>query len=662
MSVQFGRWNFEGLPVDPDYVEKVRTTLSPYGPDSNASHSNGAVTILYSAFRTTKDSRSERQPHITTSGAVITWDGRLDNRAELFGKLQNVVATDAADVAIVAAAYEEWGTLSFAKLIGDWALSVWNPLSRSVVLAKDPIGSRHLFYSVDKDNVTWSTILDPLVLFTGRTFALEEEYIAGWFAGYPAAHLTPYVKIHAVPPSSFVIVTPRRHTIKKYWDFNPGKEIRYGSDGEYEDHFNFVFGQAVRRRLRCDRPVLAELSGGMDSSSIVCMADVIIARGEAETPRLDTISYYDDSDPVLDERSYISIVEQKRRRSGYHIDLNPKRQIEVNNRDSKQGFPPGFDNDIFSATPYWDPSLWPELFDQYSLCIKSGQYRVMLSGVAGEDPMGGYVPSPIPEFQDLMMTWRLLRLHRQLDTWAAKMGKSRISLLWQTLWGLCTASLRFPYPPKYACAPRWLQKSFVERNKIALHWYPGGLRFFGGLPSFQNHLHQLRHHRRAVASRHLCPQMLAEIRYPYLDRDLLEFAYAIPQEQLVGVGKRRFLMKRALAGIVPDEVLNRKRRATRHQQAELQNTPGPDLKQVGLRMLSGSLGIIDSTIFLRELEGATIQDEIASDDIRKTLLLEFWFRHIATRRILMTASPEAFRRPSRVKRKETHDNCSHFAS
>src|ERR1700722_10795943 len=83
MSVQFGRWNFEGQPPAPDYIEKVSATLAPYGPDSNESYSTGGIKILYRAFHTTKESHREKQPPISSSGAVITWDGRLDNRAGL---------------------------------------------------------------------------------------------------------------------------------------------------------------------------------------------------------------------------------------------------------------------------------------------------------------------------------------------------------------------------------------------------------------------------------------------------------------------------------------------------------------------------------------------------------------------------------------------------
>src|SRR5208282_748075 len=241
MSVQFGIWNFEGQPPAPDYIEKVSATLAPYGPDSNESYSNDGLSILYRAFHTTKESRREKQPHISFSEAVITWGGQLDNRAELISELRDSATVNSTDVDIVAAAYEEWGANCLGKLIGDWALSIWNPRERSVLLAKDPIGTRHLYYFFDNNQVTWSTILDPLVRLAGKTFALNEEYIAGWFSMFPAVDLTPCVGIHSVPPSSFVLLRPGKHAVDKYWDFDPKNKIRYRTEAEYEEHFRVVF-------------------------------------------------------------------------------------------------------------------------------------------------------------------------------------------------------------------------------------------------------------------------------------------------------------------------------------------------------------------------------------------------------------------------------------
>src|SRR6266403_76288 len=106
MSVQFGRWNFDGKPVDRDYLQKVKASIAPYGPDHASSYRKGNISILYHAFHITKESRRETQPHVTASGAILTWDGRLDNRTDLIRQLRAIVTAASTDVAIVAAAYE----------------------------------------------------------------------------------------------------------------------------------------------------------------------------------------------------------------------------------------------------------------------------------------------------------------------------------------------------------------------------------------------------------------------------------------------------------------------------------------------------------------------------------------------------------------------------
>jgi asparagine synthase (glutamine-hydrolysing) len=545
MSVQFARWSFNYLPAAPDYLEKAAGMLAPYGPDGEGRYSGPGVDIIYRAFHTTREARRERQPHPLPSGGVLTWDGRLDNREELIGQLSGQVTLESPDVAIAAAAYEQWGTNSFAKLIGDWALSIWEPRERTLILAKDFLGAHHLYYTADQEQVTWSTILDPLVLLANKSFELAEEYIAGWLGFFPAAHLTPYVGIHAVPPSTFVRLCPGKQTVTKYWDFDPRKQIRYATDGEYEEHFRTVFRESVRRRLRSDAPVLAELSGGMDSSSIVCMADQIIARGEAETPRLDTVSYYDDSDPNWNDRSYFTKVEEQRGRIGCHIDVG-----------SKGSFHFRFANGLFAASP--GGSAGDAIAKELAACLAAQGNRVVLSGVGGDEVFGG-VPRGIPEFSDLFARGRFRTLAHQLRLWALDKRTPCFHLLSETLRSFLPPGLTGV--PKHMRPAPWLQNSFVKRHRAALAGYPRRISLFGPLPSFQESMSTLDGLRRQLECTALLSGLSYENRYPSLDRDVLEFVHCIPREQLVRPGERRSLMRRALTGIVPSAVLSRRRKA-----------------------------------------------------------------------------------------------------
>ena len=641
MSVQFGRWNFEGQPPAPDYIEKVCATLAPYGPDSIESYSKGGVRILYRAFHTTKESRQEKQPHISPSGSIITWDGRLDNRADLISELgpfpstaRDPLSSPPTDVAIVAAASEKWGANCLGKLIGDWALSIWNPRTRSVLLAKDPIGTKHLFYSFDQKQLTWSSILDPLVLFAGKTFEICEEYIAGWFATYfPAPHLTPYTGIHSISPSSSVLLQPGKRIVSKYWDFDPGKRIRYRSDADYEEHFRSSLGTAVQRRLRSDGPVLAELSGGMDSSSIVCMADTLIACSTAEHPCLDTISWFDDSydqlEPDTNELHWITKVEEKRGKTGFHINLVEQRQGEL---DSQRPLGSEFDYDRFAAVP--NPSSREAgLFRQYSAYIRMRGHRVVLSGLGGESTTGGDIPTPTPEIQNLLARPQFFALARQLRAWAAKMGKPPFALLWEAIRGFLP--LAFVGVPKEIHVAPWFHPGFVRRNRAALRAYPFRIRLFGPLPSFQDNIAKLNRDRWQMAFFPLRSEILRDLRYPYLDRDLLEFMCAIPREQIVRVGQRRSLMKRALVGIVPDELLERKRKA--FVPPESPNdcfTESGGMLELGQDITSSCIGIVDRDRLLEACRGARRKGEDPIRNLKRTLTLESWLSNLASYRVL----------------------------
>lgn len=638
MSIQFGRWNFDGEPVDRDYLEKISPLIAPYGPDGAGSYSNGNISILYRAFHTTKESRRESQPHATSSGTFITWDGRLDNRAELIGRLGDLVTAHSTDVEIVSAAYEYWWEDCFAMLIGDWALSIWNPHTRSLILAKDPIGTRHLYYTFDDKQVSWSTILDPLVLLAGKTFVLCEEYIAGWFSFFPAAHLTPYIGIHSVPPSSVVLISAGKQIVTKYWDFDPDKKIRYRTDAEYEEHFRVAFAEAVRRRLRSDSPILAELSGGMDSSSIVCMADSLIARGVVETPRLDTISYYDDSEPNWNERPYFTKVEEKRGRAGTHVDMGRQQFLKLE-----------LDINHFAATPGSSSRRASESSRQIAACIASQGNRVVLSGIGGDEFTGG-VPTPTPELQDLLARGHFRTLAHQLKVWALNKRKPWFYLLFDAAREfLPPALLGFP---KHRRPAPWLDPTFVKRNQAALTGYEDRTRIFGSLPSFQGHVNTLDALRRQLSCSALSSDPPREKRYPYLDRRLLEFVSAIPREQLVRPGQRRSLMRRALIGIVPDEILNRKRKAF------VSRGPGiaiaaelPRLADLGQHSLMSSLGLADPTRFVEALQTVRRGADDPIVPLIRTLGIELWLRNLSTVHVLNDAAWETRAATEQVLRK-----------
>ncbi len=610
MSVQFGQWNFDGFTPGLGRLHFASELLSPYAPDGFASFSGDGTTILYGALRVTRESLHESQPYVLPSGTVVTWDGRLDDRAEILASLGDC-PVDAEDVRIAASAYERWGTDCFSKLIGDWALSIWNPREQSVTLAKDPLGIRHLYYSCTDTELSWSSLLDPLTKKRDGSLRLDEEYVAGWLSYFPAPHLTPYVGIRSVPPSCFVRIAKRDQTVRKYWDFDPGYRIRYCTDAEYEAHFLEAFSQAVRRRLRSDFPVLAELSGGMDSSSIVCVADRLIKRGEADTSRLDTVSYFDDSETNWNERPYFTEVEKQRKQTGCHIDVGtPERFIWAQDRDVAST-PGGIGRKTDAAR-------------QLTACMTSRGNRVLLSGIGGDEVAGG-VPNAIPELQDLLASGRFFKLFEQLTSWALHKRVPWFQLLFSAVRGFCPHS-SFPSIEKGQTAS-WLSPQFVQRNQSALRGYCKRLRILGPRPSFQTSLATIELLRRQIASVPPCSSPPYEACYPYLDRHLLEFLLAIPREQLIRPGQRRSLVRRSLSGIVPEKVLNRKQKAfvARAPIAAISEN-WAHIDEITQNMVSSSMGV-NPDRFLWSLNEARSGRQVSLVLLMRTLALELWLRN-----------------------------------
>ena len=618
MSVQFGSWNFRRGPVDAAILAPVHAHLAPYGPDGEDRFHDADVDILFFRLQETEDTRSEEQPCLIGSHQVLTWDGRLDNRSDLLRELAGVVTASETDVAIVAAAYVRWGFACFPKLVGDWALSVWDSAQQQLVLAKDFLGTRSLFYSVDRTHAQWCSALDPLVLFAGHQFPLNREYLAGWFGLFPAAHLTPYAGIHSVPAASYVVIRRDAVEIKEFWSFAPGKQLVYRNDRDYEEHFVELFEQSVERRLRSAFPVLAELSGGMDSSSIVCMADRILVERGARAPRLDTVTYHSPVEPNWNELPFVEIVEAQRGRRGY--------RIEVGSEDAFH-----FDSDIrhFMATP-GSLNSRGESGREFSRVLRESRSRFLLSGIGGDEVLGG-APSPAPLLADLLAVGRLRALLSQLVAWGLVLRRPLFSILAETLALFC----RKGGPSRSVSPPEWLCTGFLRDHSCAIRGYPHRTRLFGPRPSFQETAATVDQLRRQLSNFPLAAEPAYHKTYPYLDRDLLEFLFSIPADQLLRPGQRRSLMRRALGGIVPHELLHRKRKAfvIRGPLATIasQHT---NLAVMTREMIADSLSIVDSHALATTLHEVRSGAMTSVPSLLRVFAIERWLRNVALWNVL----------------------------
>jgi asparagine synthase (glutamine-hydrolysing) len=634
MSVQAGVWNFDGRPVDPKEVDNISELLKQQGPDGEFRYVEGSVALLYRPFHTTAESRRETQPCFSHRGFILTWDGRLDNRHTLIADLRSDLEANLTDIAIVAAAFDRWETDCFRRLVGDWAVSVWKPEQRELLFAADYMAVRHIFYYLKKDQMWWSTDLSSLVQLSNTKFHIDDDYIAGYLAHNPDAHLTPYLEIREVPPGQFVRVRDGSAVVERFWRFSPTSCIRYKTDAEYEEHFRHVFRQSVQRRLRSDSPILAELSGGLDSSSIVCMADDIFAKEGADTSRLDTLSYHDKTEPSGDDWAYSQRVEAKRGRAGIRID------------SSRLGTSP----DSLACTDFCPLpgalGFGQKLDTQRADAVRVGGYRAVLSGIGGDEFTGG-VPDPRAQLADLIVQFKFRSLAKQLVSWSLVKRRPWIQLLWQSAIDVVPASLG-QYFAKEAKIESWIRKDFAKRTGLALRqidtaehfglWLPTRRSCIAGVLTMANNLAKVAP---ATAS-------LEEARYPFLDQTLIEFTLSIPADQMLRPGERRSLMRRSLAGIVPEEILSRRTKQVG------QRTPmlilekyWDELQNIFQTSLSSRLGYIHEAQLVKAICDARAGKSTPLVRVLWTISLEYWLRDLAARGLL--ASPAATALPFKHK-------------
>jgi asparagine synthase (glutamine-hydrolysing) len=562
MSIIFGIIREQGGQVTKEELRRLGSATQRYACEGTHLQVLGEVGFGYQPYFTDKRSELEPGPLEGSDGTCVVFDGRLDNYHDLCRSLE-ILPDSTSDSEIVLASFARWGEACFGKFVGDWALAIWSPHDASLRLARDHAGSRTLYFSRTGGEIQFSTFLETLI-HGDRSPIVEFTYAALYLSSLPTGDLTPYKAIFAVTPAHVLTFSGNSQSRKPHWNWFPNDRIVYRSEEEYEQHFFALFRQAVERRTGPGAPLLAHLSGGVDSSSIVCMSDFIRReQGSGVNDLVDTLSYFNDLEPNWNERPYFTLIEERRGKAGFHIDLSKRKRTfqQVPVDDGFYGFPGGDSGTLASER-------------ELQAILGERGYKAILSGIGGDELLGG-VPTFKFQLADHVLAGRIGEFSRLAIDSCISTRDPIISLFFEVLktvgqlYATRSDLSRRPIPP-------WLtQKSSSVVRRVIEQIHPES-RSFGATPS--SVAAGVTWWRLLETMPHLSPGYLVryEYRYPYLDRDLVDFLIRIPKEQLVRPGRRRSLMRRALKSIVPTEVLERPRKAymSRTRAASLRERTG----------------------------------------------------------------------------------------
>jgi asparagine synthase (glutamine-hydrolysing) len=264
-------YHLNGRPVEPQMLTRLWQASAHRGGDSAGMWTEGPVWLGAQVLAITPEASGERQPVVDEQGRYrLVWDGRLDNRNTLLEQL-----IGATDPELVLAAYQRWGVDCPQYLLGEFAFILWDTSSHRLFCARDRLGLRPLHYCVSRGAVLLSSEIRPILSVLDHLPEPEDEMILGFLLRefrQEDRQNTFFQDIHRVPPGSCLLVERGVTQIHPYWQIDPTRRIRYVRDEEYVEHFRALFEQVIRAHVRSRSPIACFLSGGMDSSSVTCVA------------------------------------------------------------------------------------------------------------------------------------------------------------------------------------------------------------------------------------------------------------------------------------------------------------------------------------------------------------------------------------------------------
>lgn len=580
MSGIAGIFNRDGRDVDPDLLARMTNAIAYRGPDGTGKWIGSRIGFGHQMLATTPESLHENQPLCDDTGNLcLTFDGRIDNQKELKASLktQGIALRTNTDAEMVLAAYTCWGTACPSRILGDFAFAIWDSRKQQLFCARDILGIRPFYYYTDTRTFLFASELQQLLKIPSVPREPNEGMIGEYLVSAVSNKKeTLYKGIFRLPPAHFLIITEHRVHMERYWDIDPSQQIRYRSDEEYAAHFLDIFKKAVHCRMRTHGRVGAQLSGGLDSSSVSCVAQSLINTGAVSKNGFETFSLVFPG-WGCDESEYIEAVKQK-----WNIKSNPM-PLAVRKRSWYEA----------QVDRYLDIPDYPNgsMSDAMEELAREKGFRVMLTGLGGDEWFTGNEY----RYADLLKQLKIQTFirHARQDRDVTSLLPIPSNPLWR--WALK------PFIP--VAVQRGLRRLKNGRNRFT--WINPAFSRSIGLPNrlrkdidwhtfssfaqaahytnstsgFQTHAIEMEE--RSASSFGI------ELRHPFHDRRLLEFGMALPEAQRFRNNQKKFVLRRAMGHYLPESVLRR------YDKAEFSQIFIEAFQSQGGEFLTDSLTIAD---------------------------------------------------------------------
>ncbi len=283
MSTIFGILRLDNEPLEEACLEKMELKLNHWTADDTGYWRNEAVGFGHLLLRNSPESLAEKQPlRLKNTDLTITADARIDNRDELVIKL-GITDDTLPDCSFILAAYQRYGKACVEHLIGDFAFAIWDGARQELFCARDQIGIRPFFYYLDETVFAFASEKKGLLALPELNDERNEQYLRVLTAFLDTKDMTCYAHIKSLPAAHTLYLQEKELELSRYWELDTTKEICFDNPERYHIELLALFEDAVRCRIRSAYPVGCELSGGLDSSAVTCIAASLLHRSGKES-------------------------------------------------------------------------------------------------------------------------------------------------------------------------------------------------------------------------------------------------------------------------------------------------------------------------------------------------------------------------------------------
>ena len=499
---------------------------------------------------------------------------RFDNRSEI-ERLTGPGTGDLTDLALALRAVTRLGSECIPQLLGDFGFLVWDARARSAVAVCDALAVKKLYYAQRNGLLAFADHAEALAVGDGYEVRFLAEQVA---ACEPSPDLTVYSGVKALPGGTMATLARGRLTTRRYWDPEQiAQDLRPKiTEREVVEEFRRLFVEAVRSRLSTDGESWAQLSGGLDSSSVVSVAQWLVEGGTIDRGLEGTVTYVDREATAADERHYSNPVVTRWRLRNETI-VDPPMWYD-------QRHPvPHFDQ------PRPNFMFYPREIRLGEIVRRSGA-RVLLTGQGPDE----YLRGSMFFFADWLAQGRLGSAVREMARWAAI---GRVSL-WQLAYRnavmpLLPRRLRQMVGPEVTRLPPWINPTTARRFELHARSYELAL-YAGSL----GHKYQQSTVKGvsvlAATTGHLVLDDVLDVRHPFLDRRLVEFGLRLPPEMTTQPYAGKWVLREAMRGIVPEVVRTRVGKATQAERHAWALTAQQSLLEPLVREpILEALGVVD---------------------------------------------------------------------